>query len=175
MPDPWWQREREMSRAGKKKRKITVAHIQMQRCAWWVLHSLHFTKPHMNNTISIFFCYCVWPHSGHWSSLHFFTVSKSLFCSIYFSFCISLGVLPSLPLCLSPRGHWGQAWCRGLEHEYHVGLFRVFAGRAAARHFATEQVCRPWYSECIYIFKMLKSFLCSRVQVCSCSQCCAGF
>lgn len=63
MPDPWWQREREMSRAGKKrKRKITVAHIQMQRCAWWVLHSLHFTKPHMNNTIS-FFSVIVYDHT----------------------------------------------------------------------------------------------------------------
>lgn len=175
MPDPWWQREREMSRAGKKKKKnCSCTHTDAAMCMMsFTLIAFHKTSHEQYNIL--FFCYCVWPHSGHWSSLHFFTVSKSLFCSIYFSFCISLGVLPSLPLCLSPRGHWGQAWCRGLEHEYHVGLFRVFAGRAAARHFATEQVCRPWYSECIYIFKMLKSFLCSRVQVCSCSQCCAGF
>lgn len=37
-----------------------------------------------------FFCYCVWPHSGQWSSLHFFTISKALFSSIFSLFVFPL-------------------------------------------------------------------------------------
>lgn len=52
-------------------------------------------------------CLCV--------SLHRLRVSSSPCLSLYF--------------VLSPWGHWGRAWCRGLVDKYHVKLFHVFSGR----------------------------------------------
>lgn len=73
MPDPWWQREREMSRAGKKKKKKnhSCTHTDAAMCMMsFTLIAFHKTSHEQYNIL--FFCYCVWPHSGHWSSLHFF-------------------------------------------------------------------------------------------------------
>lgn len=104
----------EQSRQKKRKRKITVAHIQMQRCAWWVLHSLHFTKPHMNNTIS-FFSVIVYDHTLV-TDLH--SISSKVALLLHFFLFLYFPKSPSITLTLplSPRSlrasmvPWTGAW-----------------------------------------------------------------
>lgn len=105
---------------GNRKRHVPLFHYFPLYFKWIISHR------HTLDCFSFYQHLCDLP--SFFTSLHLSTVlaSISLFNCLFFS---SI-VFPSLPLCLAPWGHWGQAQCRGLVDEYHVRLFHVFSGRA---------------------------------------------
>lgn len=96
-------------------------------------------------------------------------ISMSLFLPCLSFSCI-LSLSPSLQFCVSPRGHWGQAWCHGQVDKYHVSLFRAFSGRVTVYLLLELHHGAAFLSETlwnyIYIFNMLNGFLCFSLQVC---------